>query len=263
MIQINEKLKVLLLALLTFANANAQKLPNKQEANLRAPADIKIDGKSNEWGNYFKAYNKSTDVFYTIANNDEDLYLIVHAEDEKIIRKIMVRGVTITVKRNTTEKSFTFPAYDGNSTNNLDFNLKAVNGKSAEEANTIVMRNNRIQKAKHKLIMVKGITGVDTLLSVYNEIGIRVAGLFDSKNTYTLEMAINLKLIGLSSKDASQFRYQLKVNGQKFFPMVLSPIQPNGLPPTAETVEMFAKANERLAMNDAATDFWGEYTLAK
>ncbi len=258
-----EKLNLLLIAGLAFANANAQKLPNKQEGSLHAPVNIKIDGKADEWGNQFRAYNPATEIFYIIANNNEELYLIVNANTYEIINKIMTGGITLTVKRNTTGSSFTFPAYDANSTNNLDFNLRSVKDKAAEEADAIVTRNNSIQKSKHKLVKVKGVSGVDTLLSVYNESGIKVAGLFDSKNTYTLEMVIDLKLIGLSAKDASTFAYQIRLNGEKFHPMILSPIQPNGMPPTAETVEMFAKANERLAMRVAATDFWGEYTLAK
>lgn len=33
-----------------FFTANAQKLPNVQQAGVRAPAMIKIDGKTTEWG---------------------------------------------------------------------------------------------------------------------------------------------------------------------------------------------------------------------
>jgi len=54
--------------------ANAQKLPEVQTVNLRAPAGIKIDGKPTEWDSKFQAYNKSTNAFYTIANDDDNLY---------------------------------------------------------------------------------------------------------------------------------------------------------------------------------------------
>jgi hypothetical protein len=56
-----KKLQLLLLAVLAFANANAQKLPNVQQVSLRAPANIKIDGKATEWSG-FKALNTATDV---------------------------------------------------------------------------------------------------------------------------------------------------------------------------------------------------------
>ncbi|HCN82336.1 MAG TPA: hypothetical protein DIT07_01770, partial [Sphingobacteriaceae bacterium] len=60
---------------------SAQKLPNIQEASLRAPAGIKVDGKATEWNNQFQAYNKATEIFYTISNDDDKLYLAVQATD--------------------------------------------------------------------------------------------------------------------------------------------------------------------------------------
>ena len=57
--------------------ANAQKLPNVQQASLRAPENVKVDGKPTEWGDKLQAYNKATDVFYTIANDYNNLYLII------------------------------------------------------------------------------------------------------------------------------------------------------------------------------------------
>jgi len=67
----------------------AQKLPNKQEVSLRTPADLKIDGNSTEWGNQYQAYNKSIECFYTIANDDDKLYLILHATKSNIIEKMV------------------------------------------------------------------------------------------------------------------------------------------------------------------------------
>lgn len=40
------KMQLLLFATIVFANASAQKLPGVQQISLRAPADIKIDGKA-------------------------------------------------------------------------------------------------------------------------------------------------------------------------------------------------------------------------
>ena len=46
-------------AILFVLSANAQKLPNTQETSLRAPANLKVDGKPTEWNNQFQAYNKA------------------------------------------------------------------------------------------------------------------------------------------------------------------------------------------------------------
>lgn len=51
-----------LLFLLYGFSVGAQKLPNLQQSSMRAPANIKIDGKPIEWGQY-QAYNRATEIF--------------------------------------------------------------------------------------------------------------------------------------------------------------------------------------------------------
>jgi len=76
--------------------ANAQKLPNVQTTSLRAPADIKIDGQATEWNNQYQAYNKNIEVFYTIANDDDNLYVLIHASNSRSIEKIIEGGISFT-----------------------------------------------------------------------------------------------------------------------------------------------------------------------
>ena len=38
--------------------AHAQKLPKVQKTSIRAPENIKIDGKANEWDNKYQAFNR-------------------------------------------------------------------------------------------------------------------------------------------------------------------------------------------------------------
>jgi len=94
--------------------ASAQKLPNIQKNSLAAPTSIKIDGKAIEWDDTFQAYNKSTDVYYSIANSADNLYLVVQATDPDIISKIISGGITFTIKnadkKNTTDAvTITYP----------------------------------------------------------------------------------------------------------------------------------------------------------
>src|SRR4051812_43417870 len=107
------------LSLQSLANIHAQpKLPNIQTKSIRTPADLKIDGKSLEWNDQFQAYNRATSVFYTMANNDDVLYLIIKASDPDVINKIVDRGVTLTIKRSKKDKdnmSFMYPVTYGKS----------------------------------------------------------------------------------------------------------------------------------------------------
>src|SRR6202012_131420 len=82
--------------LLLIITANAQKLPGKQEESVRSPGNIKIDGRAVEWGGQFAAYNKSTQLFYIVSNNDDNLYLTVQATDSATIQRIIAHGLTFT-----------------------------------------------------------------------------------------------------------------------------------------------------------------------
>ena len=57
----------------------AQKLPKIQDVNQRAPSNMKIDGKPAEWNDQFLAYNTNVEVFYTLSNDDKNLYLALRA----------------------------------------------------------------------------------------------------------------------------------------------------------------------------------------
>jgi hypothetical protein len=82
----------------------AQKLSNIQSGSLSIPSSIKIDGQATEWGNKFQAYNHSTDIFYSVANNDKFFYVIIQATDADIMKKIIRGGITVSI--NTKQKEF-------------------------------------------------------------------------------------------------------------------------------------------------------------
>lgn len=77
----------MILSVLAIKDVEAQKLSAVQETSVFAPAGIRIDGKAAEWGPAFQAYNKTTRIFYTLANDRNTLYLTVHASDKTTIRK--------------------------------------------------------------------------------------------------------------------------------------------------------------------------------
>jgi len=76
---LNKALAALLLTAISIG-VYAQKLPNVQLGSVQAPADIKIDGKTTEWHDQFQAYNRATDIYYTLSNNDNHLYSLQSAE---------------------------------------------------------------------------------------------------------------------------------------------------------------------------------------
>ena len=257
---------------------NAQKLPNIQPNSLWASADIKVDGKATVWNNQFQAYNTVTQVFYTLCNDNDNLYLILQASDAIVIRnKIMKGGVTFVIQKGSkkTDKnaiSITYPVFEKGAYPKLYLNSKWDNLPSAVPADkyndTAMLLNNHNLAAIAKTIQVSGIADVDTIISIYNNENIRAFGSFDIKRNYICKISISLLHLGLSAQDTKPFLYHILLNGgtSKYAPrqvVIAGAINSDGSRmPQSQT----DKVNMLLSnLNDTylTTDFWGKYTLAK
>lgn len=247
---------ILPLALFTLSfSTNAQKLPTVQKVSLFAPANIKIDGKSTEWHDKFQAFNHATDLYYTVANDDEYLYFVMASKEHEVIDKIIRGGITITInhaigKKDADAVSITYPIIRDDDMS-LMTNMIArkrypkINGDTSSTVNVTDL--NQLMESKAKQISTTGFKSIGSSISVYNDEGLKIAARFDGKIQYTYEIAISLKLLGLSKDHA--FSYNIKVNEPA--PMKLS----TGKFPTP----MIVKEGQEIA----TTDFWGEYILAK
>ncbi|MXV17028.1 hypothetical protein [Hufsiella ginkgonis] len=279
----------------------AQKLPDQQEVSLRPPANIKIDGKATEWP-AFQAYNKSTSLFYTITNDDDNLYLAVQSTNSGITNKIMRGGLTFTV--NTTGKkkekegiSIMFPVPPKNDMMSMMQGMRTAMGGAGgpggrpgqtvimggppsgdpaammKRADSIMYEMNRQQIDKLKDIKVFGIKDItDSLLSIYNEEGIKARALFDGNRNYTYELAIPLKYLSITTNNPKEFTYNIKLNGMQ---LNLPPPPPsmagggaptvviNGAPMGGGGMRMGGPGGIDFMSMFSVTDFWGKYTLAK
>src|ERR1700761_4734409 len=118
----------ILLMVIAATTASAQQLPSIQRNNLRAPATLKIDGKTDDWNKGFQAYNHATDVFYTIANDDDNLYLVVSATSPNIVNRVINGGITLGIspsgKKGNNEIAITYPVYERGTKPTLIINNK-------------------------------------------------------------------------------------------------------------------------------------------
>ncbi|MFD2145887.1 hypothetical protein [Mucilaginibacter antarcticus] len=240
---------------LSVHTATAQKLPNKQDVSVFAPSNIKIDGKTTEWNDTFKAYNNATDTYYTLANDDKNLYLVVRAKYRNIIDKILRGSVTLSVSPTTDKKdpksvSVTYPVLYpevGVLTNAYARKHNEQEESKGAPVNTASL--NELYAARQKVIIVKGIDGItDEEMPIYNTEGIKTGAFFDDKLNYTFELAIPLKHLKLP--DSSPFSYHIKVNEQPTVKRTGGGGSIDVPPPM-------------MATDMVSTDFWGEYTLAK
>lgn len=254
--------------------ASAQKLLAVQQGSLRVPANVKIDAKLTEWGQ-LQAYNKSTDIFYSLANDDATLYLVLQATDATVINKIIRGGITFAISTSgkRTDKgaiSIRYPIIDEK------YSINLFNRRLPEKTNDTVTYQRRIDSAlyayNHKLnsdtktIGIEGVKDItDSVISVYNEEGIKARSAFDRQLNFVYELALPLKYLGLSVTKPATFSYHITLNG--IIPKT-STVQTSGkgmyLIVTSANGTMSAVPNRPQYTNLVyPTDFWGEYRLAK
>jgi hypothetical protein len=260
-----QKLLFSITLICTAVTLHAQNLPNKQLISLRAPKNVKVDGKALEWQNKMAAYNHATQVYYTMANDDQYLYLAIQATDVNVISRIMGRGITLSIQQTSKKDdksaiTVTYPIIDVFPPLKLRRKKYEDEDTTAKTADLIMQRNNALLNKNCKFIKVTGIEGLDTLTSVYNTSGVKAAGLFDNKKVYTCEFSIKISLLMHEVLQANKLIYHITVNGAK-------PISLGGFTATpgneAIMQEMAARITSSIAQQSAPTDFWGEYSLSK
>ncbi len=212
--------------LIIFTSAMAQRLPGTQTTSIRAPENVNTDGKIAEWKNKFQAYNNAAQIYYTIANSDTALYLVVQATDALTIRKIIAGGVTLSVspvnsKSNKDAVAVTYPFFTKNNWPDIDLHNRPRiiidTAVKIERIDSFIRASNFQLDNLSKKIKVKGIKALkDTLISVYNDTGIKAASQFDPRTAYNYELSIPLIYLGLSIDGQSSFNYQISLNGSNF-----------------------------------------------
>lgn len=274
--------------------ANAQKMVTVQEAGIAPPANVKADGKLTEWNDTFQAYNKSTLVYYTLANDANNLYLAIKCSSQLASAKIIAGGITLLVnpagkKSEKDAASITFPTANVSNAYNLLSTIKPVGasgGMTADDSLEIKgLQKKAIAAAKE--IKVSGVKDISQpTVSIYNDHGIKAGLNYDAKGNLTYELAVPLKYLNLT--DGTPFAYSIKVNGiqtnnQPTAPSLggvggggISALNPDNtkiqtvvFAPTSAVNSSSGGARQQSSLADDMqsmsfpTDFWGKYTLAK
>jgi len=240
--------------------AGAQKLPNVQTESVRAPTNIKIDGDAVEWNNEFHAYNHATEVFYTVSNDAENLYLTVQSPDQLIIQKIAYGGITFIVnntdkKKVVTPVSITYPLIPGQYSSGVGFILRNPEPITGTELTAL----NKQISDHIKEIRIIGIKEIpDSSISVYNDLGIKAAQYINNKKTYTYELAVPLKYLQQVIDLSGTFKYTLLVNGLNLKGTIV-------LTGTYSGSDAPPRVTDRTSPEfvTSPTYFSGQYTLAK
>ncbi|SFH36869.1 hypothetical protein [Pedobacter insulae] len=284
-------IKFYLLTLLTFLSITlkAQKVPDIQNTSLIAPVNLRIDGKATEWGETLAADNKRTSLLYSLANDDKYLYFVIKGIGTPVINKIMAGGITFNINTEGKKKekesfSVTYPLVkrvprgqgggrQGGGQARGAFGGGQVQNRtplSAAQRDSASLVQHKAQLATVKEIKVSGFKLItDSLISIYNEYGLKTVASFDNNGAMIYELAIPLNLLSLSIDKPKEFAYQLKVNG-----LVMNGFNGGGGRGNLGNGGgrgggggfggggNFGGGN---SMQDlmSPTDFWGKYTLIK
>jgi hypothetical protein len=266
--------------------AFGQKLPDVQSAALPAPANIRIDGKATEWKDTFAAENKRTEVLYSLANDDKNLYLIIKSTSTANASKIMLGGVTFVVNKEGKKKEkeavlVTYPLVSranrnigqGGNRQGQGQNRQTGGGGQNRTQQTQAQRDSatlvrsKTALATVKEIKIAGIKSIpDSLISIYNEYGIKAVASFDAQGAFIYELALPLQLLEISPADAKEFAYQIKLNGLNMGgfgggAMIMGRPGGGGGNSGGGGGGNGGAANFQDLMSP--TDFWGKYTLIK
>lgn len=271
-------------------SAQAQKAVNVQEAAMWAPDNVKVDGKLNEWSD-LQVLNKATQVYYTLANDDKNLYLAIRSANQSTANKIVAGGINLTInaagkKSDKDAVIITFPTSNVTSLSNLVTPAvrQAGDTRRPQIDTELVAEVHKAAIDAAKEIKIKGIKEItDSVISVYNEYGIKAAINFDAKGNLVYELAVPLNYLHLT--DAATLAYNVKLNGIGGNSMPGGAMFTGGLaagtPPDPDRNAMnynagggggaFTSAVGSTRPSDMIdmqtmmnpTDFWSKYTLAK
>jgi len=275
---------------LSLLSAKAQKLNDIQEGSVWAPT-VKVDGKLNEWGNNLKANNKSTNLTYTIANDAKNLYLAIQSKDITNNNKIMIGGITLTInsdgkKSDKEGYKLTYPIRQRRSGGGQggapstvrmqggNINVGQIQNMTQAQRDSMQRAVAKSQLANAKEIKVFGFkTVTDSLISIYNEYGIKALATISETGVFMYEISIPLELLEMSAAKPKEFTYNVKINGLQLnfggnFGGAGGPTAAGGGTNVVMTrVEGggggggFGNINFQDLITP--TDFWGKYILSK
>jgi hypothetical protein len=168
---------------------------------LKAPVNVRVDGKLNEWGDTLAYSDQKSNIHYTIAHDDTMLYVAVNAANEQTLRKIMRGGITVSVnpegKKHKTY-SVTYPVADGKNSA-----MMLSEGLTDEPR-----RPNLLQSTS---IRVSGFKDVESeIITTANTYGFKAAFNVDQNENLGYEIAIPLKMLDIKKKELA---VNIEVNG--------------------------------------------------
>ena len=252
--------------------AEAQKRQKDiHEDSFLVSSPIKVDGRLNDWQDTLQAFNRTALLGYTIANDGKNIYLAIKSPDAANSSKILAGGITFTVnpdgkKKLTEGMSISFPVIKaGQRTVQRPFARGGQMLRTGSAVDSLLIERGKSQLAQAREIKVSGFREIqDSLISIYNEYGVKVAAKYDAQGSLIFEVALPLKLVQINP--GNEFAYNIKINGRTFGSRGYSSSQ-GGSPAARVGRERSGNGGieerfQGVGSFSEAIDFWGKYSLA-
>lgn len=185
------------------------------------PAHVTTDGSLSDWGDSLRYYNEPQKLYYTLANDHDNLYMAVRISDHSEQRRILISGLTLSIntKGKTKETySLTFPVAEPNSTSLAsmiqDNNVEGrdLNGNTEQPVNRDEILKAHLTKLRY--MKVSGFKDVENdMITTANTYGFKAAINYDANGYLICEAAIPLKFFNPDELYKNEWSFNIKING--------------------------------------------------
>jgi len=180
------------------------------------PSNITIDGDVKEWGDSLRYYNKEKQLNYSLANDQDNLYMAIRVNDRSEQIRILRAGLTLSIDtRGKKKESFTitFPVGDQSAEGMAETaqDLQGGNSNVKQEDRDELMRA-RLTKLRE--IRVTGFKDIESeTMTTSNTYGFKVAIDYDKDGYLVYEAAIPLKFFHADDITKTEWAFNFKING--------------------------------------------------
>lgn len=179
------------------------------------PAKVVIDGDLSEWGDSLRYLNEEKKIPYTLANDQENLYVAIRINDRTEQARIINAGITLSIDPKGKKKetfTMTFPLSDPGSKPKLGFR-KDDNGELTQQDRDELVRE-RLTTLRN--IKVTGFKDIEyDMITTSNTYGIKAYINYDADGNLVYEAAIPLKFFHVDNPSKNEWAFNFKINGMQ------------------------------------------------
>jgi hypothetical protein len=202
-----------IMQLCAISASYAQSAKSVTIPSLQAPpVSVMVDGDIKDWGDSLRYYDKENKIGYTLANDKENLYIVVMIKDRVQQIRALKAGVTFSVDTRGKKRdsySITFPL---NLVNNTDFNFRTVNNGPVTQKDRDQLTLDRSFALRG--IKVEGFKDIENgMLSLTDNHGILAEINYDGYGNLVCEAVIPLKNFHVDDITKNEWAFNFRVNG--------------------------------------------------